>query len=114
MESRPQPYKNYRTPQVTYGFFRPLLPRDPPRRPTSCPRPSRLGPVESRTQYTSLAFGRRCREAGVVPSMGSAGHAYDNALAEAFFATLETELLQRQAFLSRGAARGALFDYIEG
>ena len=46
--------------------------------------------------------------------MGSAGDAYDNALAEAFFATLETELLQRQAFLSRGAARVALFDYIEG
>ena len=66
------------------------------------------------TQYTSLAFGRRCCEAGVVPSMGSAGDAYDNALAEAFFATLETELLQRQAFLSRGAARMALFDYIEG
>jgi len=66
------------------------------------------------TQYTSLAFERRCREAGVVPSMGSAGNAYDNALAEAFFATLETELLQRQAVLSRGAARVALFDYIEG
>lgn len=66
------------------------------------------------TQYTSLAFGRRCQEAGVVPSMGSAGDAYDNALAEAFFATLETELLQRGAFLSRGAARRALFDYIEG
>ncbi len=44
----------------------------------------------------------------MVPSMGSAGDAYDNALAEAFFATLETELLQRQAFLSRGAARVAL------
>ena len=66
------------------------------------------------TQYTSLAFGRRCQDAGVVPSMGSAGDAYDNALAEAFFATLETELLQREAFLSRGAARRALFDYIEG
>jgi transposase InsO family protein len=28
-------------------------------------------------QYTSLAFGRRCREAGVQPSMGTAGDAYD-------------------------------------
>ena len=65
-------------------------------------------------QYTSLAFGRRCREAGVVPSMGSVGDAYDNALAEAFFATLETELLHRQTFVTRRAARLALFEFIEG
>ena len=66
------------------------------------------------TQYTSLAFGRRCREAGVVPSMGSAGDAYDNALAEAFFATLETELLTRHRFIDCSTARRTLFDYIEG
>ncbi len=65
-------------------------------------------------QYTSLAYGRRCQEAGVIPSMGSVGDAYDNALAEAFFATLETELLMRQTFPHRGAARLAVFDYIEG
>lgn len=65
-------------------------------------------------QYTSLAFGRRLREAGIVPSMGSRGAAYDHALAEAFFATLETELLMRQSLPNRGAARRAIFDYIEG
>jgi putative transposase len=65
-------------------------------------------------QYTSLTFGRRCREAGIVPSMGRRGDAYDNAVAEAFFATLETELLMRQSFPHRGAARAAIFDYIEG
>lgn len=65
-------------------------------------------------QYTSLAFGRRCREAGIVPSMGRRGDAYDNAMAEAFFATLETELLMRRPFPHRGAARTAIFDYIEG
>jgi putative transposase len=64
-------------------------------------------------QYTSLAFSRRCREAGIAPSMGSIGDAYDNALAEAFFATLETELLMRHTFATRKAARLALFDYIE-
>jgi putative transposase len=42
------------------------------------------------TQYTSIAFGLRCKEAGVRPSMGSVGDAYDNALCESFFATLET------------------------
>jgi hypothetical protein len=46
--------------------------------------------------------------------MGSVGDAYDNALAEAFFATLETELLMRHAFATRKAARLALFDFIEG
>jgi putative transposase len=65
-------------------------------------------------QYTSLAFSRRCREAGIAPSMGSIGDAYDNALAEAFFATLETELLMRHTFTTRKAARLALFDFIEG
>ncbi len=65
-------------------------------------------------QYTSLTFGRRCREAGILPSMGRRGDAYDNALAESFFATLETELLTRQTFPHRSAARLAIFDYLEG
>jgi putative transposase len=50
------------------------------------------------TQYTSIAFGRRCQEAGVRPSMGSVGDCYDNALCESFFATLECELLDRHRF----------------
>lgn len=65
-------------------------------------------------QYTSFAFGRRCREAGVVPSMGSVGDCFDNAMAESFFATLECELLDRQSFPHRTEARLAVFDYIEG
>ena len=44
-------------------------------------------------QYTSLSIGKRLKEAGIVPSMGSVGSAYDNALAETFIATLKTELL---------------------
>ncbi len=47
------------------------------------------------TQYTSLAFGRRLRESGIAASMGSVGDCYDNAMAESFFATLETELIDR-------------------
>ena len=65
-------------------------------------------------QYTSVAFGRRCAEAGVRPSMGSVGDAYDNALCESFFATLECELLDRQRFRTQGEARLAIFDFIEG
>ena len=52
------------------------------------------------SQYTSVAFGRRCKEAGVRPSMGSAGDAYDNATYESFFATLECKLLDRRRFAS--------------
>ena len=65
-------------------------------------------------QYTSLGFGARCREAGVRPSMGSVGDAYDNALCESFFATLECELLARRRFGSQAEARMALFSFIEG
>lgn len=65
------------------------------------------------TQYTSIAFGLRCREAGILQSMGSTGDAYDNALAESFFATLETELIDRSSWRTRADARLAVFDYIE-
>jgi len=65
-------------------------------------------------QYTSLAFGRRCREVGVRPSMGSVGDCYDNALCESFFATLECELIDRGSFHSQAEARMAVFEFIEG
>jgi putative transposase len=66
------------------------------------------------SQYTSLAFGGRCREAGVRPSMGSVGDAYDNAMCESFFSTLECELLARRRFASQAEAKIACFSYIEG
>src|SRR2546427_36772 len=56
-------------------------------------------------QYTSIAFGQRCREMGIRPSMGSVGDAYDNAMCESFFATLECELLDRQRFKNQVEAR---------
>lgn len=65
-------------------------------------------------QYTSIAFGKRCRESGVRPSMGSVGDAYDNALCESFFATLECELLARRRFATQTEARMAVFDFVEG
>lgn len=69
---------------------------------------------EQRSQYTSIAFGKRCREAGVRPSMGSVGDCFDNAMCESFFATLECELLDRERFRSVKEARMAIFDFIEG
>ena len=66
------------------------------------------------TQYTSIAFGLRCKEAGVRPSMGTVGDAYDNAMCESFFATLECELLARRRFSTKAEARMAIFEFIEG
>jgi putative transposase len=65
------------------------------------------------TQYTSIAFGLRCKEMGVRPSMGSVGDAYDNALCESFFATLECELLDHSRFRSQVEGRMGVFDFIE-
>jgi putative transposase len=66
------------------------------------------------SQYTSVAFGLRCKEANVRPSMGSVGDAYDNAMCESFFATLECELLDRRKFRTKAEARMAVFQFIEG
>ena len=66
------------------------------------------------SQFSSLSYGRRLREAGLVASMAAAGDANDNAMAEAFFATLGGELLDQHRFQTRDQARMAVFDFIEG
>jgi putative transposase len=66
------------------------------------------------SQYTSLAFGQRCRAAGVRPSTGSVGDSYDNAMAESFFATLETEMIWQNTLKTRVQAEMATFEFIEG
>ena len=86
------------------------LPSDPvQRRPTDVIHHSDQG-----CQYTAIAFGQRCQEMGVRPSMGSVGDAYDNAMCESFFATLECELLDRHRFQTQAEARMAIFEFIEG
>ena len=65
------------------------------------------------SQYTSVAFGNRCREMGVRPSMGTVGDAYDNAMARSFFASLECELIARRSWKSTTEARMAVFTSIE-
>jgi putative transposase len=66
------------------------------------------------SQYTAIAFGERCRQAGVRPSMGSVGDCFDNAMCESFFATLECELLDRRRFKDQSEARMAVFEFLEG
>ena len=65
------------------------------------------------SQYTSIAFGNRCKEMGVRPSMATVGDAYDNAMTESFFASLECELIARRSWKNKTEARLAVFTWIE-
>jgi len=65
------------------------------------------------SQYTSWAFGRRLRAAGLLGSMGSIGDCFDNSLAESFFGTLQLELLDRHRWQTREELASAIFDYLE-
>lgn len=77
------------------------------------PQPGLIHHSDHGSPYTSRAFGQRCRRAGIVPSRGSVGDGYDNALAESFFASLEGELIDRSRGHSQSEARMAVFDDIE-
>jgi putative transposase len=66
------------------------------------------------SQYASIIFGERCKKMGVRPSMGTVGDAYDNAMAESCFATLECELIDRRSWQTQTEARLALFTDVEG
>jgi putative transposase len=78
------------------------------------PSPGLVHHSDRGVQYTSLSFGKRLEDEGLVPSMGRVGSAYDNALAESFIATLKTELLYRSNWPTRQVVRTAIFEYIEG
>ncbi len=65
------------------------------------------------TQYTSLEFGRRCRQAGIDLSMGSVGDCYDNSMAESWFATLECELFASKRFRNLTEARYEIMRFID-
>jgi putative transposase len=65
------------------------------------------------SQYVSLAFGQRCKEAGIDLSMTQGGSPLDNAVAESFFATLKRELIDRYSWPTRGDLRVAIFEWIE-
>ena len=65
------------------------------------------------SQYTALAFSEKLEQHGIVGSMGGVGTAHDNAMMEAFYATLQTELLDRQRWSSRAELRTAIFEFIE-
>jgi putative transposase len=78
------------------------------------PSPGLIHHSDRGSQYTSVEFGSRLKEAGLLPSMGSVADAYDNSMAESFVSTLKRELIHRHSWPSRQRARTAIFEYIEG
>ena len=64
-------------------------------------------------QYTSWLFGTRLRESGLLGSMGSIGDAYDNSVAEAFFSSLQRELLDQHHWDTRDELAHAMFEWVE-
>lgn len=77
------------------------------------PQPGVIHHSDQGSQYVALGFGQQARDAGIAVSMGSRGDAYDNAVAESFFATIKKELVHRQPWPSRRDLSSAVFDYIE-
>ena len=71
-----------------------------------------LPPVEP-GQFTSWSFTERIREAGLMPSFGSVGDAFDNAMMESFWSSMQNELLDRKRWNTRLELSNAIFDYIE-
>jgi putative transposase len=78
------------------------------------PAPGLIHHCDQGSRYTALIFGRRCHQAGIDRSMGARGCALDNAVSEAFFASLKKETLNRRAWPTRQAARNAVFAWSEG
>lgn len=76
------------------------------------PAPGAIHHSDHGSQYTSWAFGHRLRDAGLLGSMGTIGDCYDS-VAESFFATLQTELLDRSRWTTRQELGQAVFAYIE-
>jgi putative transposase len=72
-----------------------------------------LRPSVESAQYTSLSFGKHLEEVQILPSMGRVGSAGDNAMAESFVSTLKVELIHRQQWPTKDAARTAIFEYLE-
>jgi putative transposase len=81
---------------------------------TRRPTPGLIHHSDRGSQYTSVEFGSRLKEAGLLPSMGSVADAYDNSMAESFVSTLKRELIHRHSWPSCQIARSAIFEYIEG
>jgi putative transposase len=64
-------------------------------------------------QFTSWAFSRKVRDAGLAPSMGAIGSPYDSAVVESFWGRMQVELFNRRRWKTRIELASAIHDYIE-
>jgi len=78
------------------------------------PGPGLIHHSDHGSQYTAVIFGQRCEQLGLEVSRGSIGDCYDNAVCEAFHATLKRELVHRRPWPTRAGLQTAVFEYIEG
>jgi len=78
------------------------------------PAPGLVHHSDRGSQYSSLPFGARLRAARILPSMGRKRDAYEVGLCQAFFATLNREVLRRCPFRTREEARSVLFADLQG
>jgi transposase InsO family protein len=79
-------------------------------------RPTEVGTVihsDQGTQFTSWAFTQRAIDSGLLPSMGSVGDCYDNAMIESFWSRMQVELLDRKRWKTRIELANAIFEYLE-
>jgi putative transposase len=82
--------------------------------PRLTPSPGAIIHGDHGTQFTSWAFTSRAKSAGLLPSLGTIGDPYDNAVIESFWGRMQTELLNRQRWRTRVELANAIFEYIEG
>jgi transposase InsO family protein len=62
----------------------------------------------------SWAFTTRAKNAGLLPSLGTVGDPYDNAVVESLWGRMQVELLNRRKRTTRVELANAIFEYIEG
>ncbi len=77
------------------------------------PDPGTVIHSDQGVQFTSWAFTQRAHDSRLVPSMGTVGDCFDNALMEAFWARLQVELLDRRKWRTRIELANAIFEYLE-
>ena len=78
-----------------------------------CPAPGLVHHSDRGSQYASHAYQQELAALGMVPSMSRKGNCWDNVVAESFFGTIKTELLDRRPWTTRGGAKRAIAEYIE-
>jgi len=80
---------------------------------TRTPPPGAIIHSDQGVQFASWAFTQRAKDSGLLPSMGSVGDCYDNAMIEAFWSRMQVELLDRRRWKTRIELANAIFESLE-